>query len=313
MGADSVLVGMRGGTAGDEVAIVGDMDGDGLADIVVADREYRATGDNDQRGAVHLVYGRPSFPARLDLSKSDAILEGDATAGDGDVYVAPAGDVNGDGLADLLVSWPHAVGCRGHPPVVFAAAYLVYGNRQRLVGRRRVGSTAARFDHLDPCAGPGSGLAGVGDLDRDGYEDFAIGLPGPQDGLPGGLGRVFLFYGRPQQIASGPLLKSASAILRGSPKGAIFGFVLAPGGDTDGDGHADFLIGETPGTTFLVRGAARRLAGEIDVSATAARFRALIDAPLFAGTVGDADGDGLSDLVLVDMKASFGGASARLF
>jgi hypothetical protein len=186
------------------LAGVGDVNGDGYADIVVGD-------PNVGTGAAYVYLGSAAGPSRgYNLS-----LQG--TAGSLGISVAGAGDVNGDGYADLLIADRSVETARG-----FGYVYL---------GGPR-GPTDAVLVAL---TGPDGGdlatpsVAAAGDVDGDGYADLLIGSP---DGETGG---AFLYLGGP----FGPTAKP-SVTLRGAD--SAFGTALIGAGDVNGDGYADFVV-----------------------------------------------------------------------
>lgn len=132
---------------------------------------------------------------------------------------APAGDVNGDGVTDLIVGAPldDAAGTDAG-----AATVLSGGD----------GGVLLLLKGSGPGDLFGSSCAGVGDVDGDGRDDLLIGAP--QSNVPGGRGYVRLVSG-----ASGAVLRT----LTGAAAGDQFGAAVAGAGDLDGDGKADVLVG----------------------------------------------------------------------
>src|SRR5690349_945134 len=125
--ADAVLSGAAAGDRTDwAIARTGDVNGDGVPDMAIGAPLADAAGRKDA-GAVYVVFGtRPLAPktALGTLGGAGFVIQG-ATAGDvAGTALAPAGDVNGDGRADLLVGAPHASE-RG--PDGDGAAYVVFG------------------------------------------------------------------------------------------------------------------------------------------------------------------------------------------
>ena len=88
----------------------------------------------------------------------------------------------------------------------------------------------------------GFGVAMVGDMDGDGFADYAIAAPADPAGGPG-AGRVFIYRGGPAHASEGP-----AWVITGQ-SGDLLGSALASAGDLDGDGYADLLIGAPAGTT----------------------------------------------------------------
>jgi hypothetical protein len=174
--------------AGSVVAGLGDVNGDGLADVAVSGREagWRGVGDVGTTTAVFVVFGRRDR-APVDL----AALGGGgfvirAFSGALDIFDGRSvGDVTGDGLADIGVTAVEQMGeDNGHVVVVPG----------------RADSAPVVIDELPAILGTGSmelgrGLAPAGDLNRDGFGDVLLGAPAP--GYPGkpGRGAVFVLYG----------------------------------------------------------------------------------------------------------------------
>jgi hypothetical protein len=155
--------------------------------------------------------------------------------------VADAGDVNGDGFGDVLA---------GAPGDGNGRVYLYYGNA---AGRFRSADWSIEGTQTAAAAGRGArfgaAVAGIGDLNHDGYADFIVGAPQydyvTYAGNTGSLGAVSLFLGSPQ----GPQL---SGFTTGSPSpfSSAYGYRVARGGDIDRNGVGDYLISQ--GRTFML-------------------------------------------------------------
>ena len=272
---------LSGAAAGDRFGAVlagaGDLDCDGLTDLAIG-----APGSSEEAGAVHVFLGA----REPDWSSPDHSLAG-ASAGDGfGAALSGAGDVHGDGCHDLLVGAPGTSGGAG-------AAFLYVGGEGGL-------ATAPGWSLPGQEAGAhlGAAVAGVGDVQGDGWSDFVVGEPFA-DVQDLDQGRVLLFSGS----ATGPSIEPAWTE-PGDEPGLAWGSVLAPAGDTNGDGRADLLVGlpladwhehEDSGRVVLfLGGAAEPIAQDWPLRGYGGDAR--VGASL--GTVGDADGDGYTDFVV---------------
>lgn len=300
--ADSILVGDDFGLTGEAVAML-DLDGDGLDDMLLGNRELREdaagpSGEAGQRGAVYVVYGRSSFASAHDLASADARLVGDR-AGDALGHtLAAVGDVDRDGNVDFIVGAPGF--CSAGPPydpgIERGAAYLVYGRRERLGGDIAIGTLGVRLEGIRSCSGTSVGVGGIGDFDGDGVADFAIAANG--SGVAG-AGRVYLYYGGAARRTGVESVSGADAVLVAPANATVFGATLAAAGDVDRDRDDDLLVSaqlDHQSVIYLVPGTKERLAGEVVLeSVAAATIRARWNLPV-AG-VGDIDADGYGDFV----------------
>ncbi len=169
-----------------------DFDGSGKSDLVASAPEYGA--DFHKTGMVY-VFNDPSGPALMD-SDADVMLEGDGTSSSDNAgaLVGSAGDINGDGFADLMLTAP------GHTQSGYGPGegYLFYGPVSAdlrsvndadawwfgdLAGSRRYGETEGHV-HF-----------GLGDLDGDGYDDFMLPDPYWSTDEVGYLGKLYVFFG----------------------------------------------------------------------------------------------------------------------
>jgi len=213
-----------GDNAGFSVASAQDVDGDGKADVIVgAPGRDRAVGYTDV-GAVYLVSGATGRT----LMRVDGPLPGSTDYGLG-YSVASAGDVNADGLPDVIAGAPSLAVC-GH-----GAAFVLSGTN---------GAVLFRFE--DPTAFSvgcvGRSVAGAGDVNGDGRPDLIVGAPSAY--LVGAArGSALAFSG-----ADGTLIRRFDAE---SAAEYNLGASVAGVGDVNGDGLADVIVG-APGADLAV-------------------------------------------------------------
>jgi hypothetical protein len=166
------IVGLSPAQSADTVAGVGDVDGDGYADLLVNEGYFRKRG-LDYRGGAALIYGR-RLSTRLDLqhlgTRGVRITGGTVNGGPS---VAAAGDVNGDGRPDLLLGAPSVRLAGKRYPT--NSAFVVFGRRYRsTLDLRRLGSRGLRIGGLVGQRIYRPAVAGIGDLNRDGRADVAV-------------------------------------------------------------------------------------------------------------------------------------------
>lgn len=297
------------------IVIAGDLDADGFDDLLFHTMIYTDDFSAPHRGGVYVVYGRPIWADEATI-EPDAVIGVDSDS-QGSFALARAGDVDGDGYADFLIGGYERPACRGqdHPEdAEVGRVYLVYGGPARLSGSVPVADVASTIVDEAPCRGLGVAIASAGDLDGDGYGDFAAGgdanVHWPAD--PPGAGRVYLFYGGPRRLPAISSIASADATLRGRLDVGGFASGLASAGDIDGDGDSELLIAErvdygidkhgeylTNSATYLVAGGIR-LAGDLDATTAPgiATFTGYGLHGVPSAGLGDLDEDGLDDFAL---------------
>jgi hypothetical protein len=288
---------VNGGAGPGSLAFVGDLDGDGRDEIAA----LRSNSDATQTVSVHLRYGGPRPANDLDVlafdqSGADLVLTGLEDVG---FRVAPAGDIDGDGYADLLTG---SGACNTQQEG--AGTYVVYGGPERLRGASSLLEVAA---HFVPGPRPGpefaedvscngvSFMGRAGDLDGDGIDDLVITRVPLQtnDGESHtGTGEgVYVFYGRAQRFSGDVALASADAVFNlAQPLDAL------PVGDVNGDGRADLMVVQETGSYF-VPGTSQRYSGTLDLPSHST-FLADISMDGYLWHPMDLDGDGLNDLLV---------------
>jgi hypothetical protein len=270
-GTQGVVI--QGVAAGDRLRISqirpGDINGDSIDDILLG-AEYADPNGRIDAGQSYVIFGHTTgFPAIFDLSGLFPAAGGDGTEGfvlqgldAGDTAgraSAGAGDVNGDGIRDIIISG-YKGGPDGKPEA--GETYVVYG--------RTTGFPAAfELRSLFPAAG-GNGTqgfvltgvkagdrggfgVGVGDVNGDGRDDLLISghLADPQGRTS--AGEIYVVYGRERNFPATFELRrlfpavggngTEGFVTQGANAGDEFGYTITGVGDVNGDGIDDFLIG----------------------------------------------------------------------
>jgi len=150
--------------------------------------------------------------------------------------VAGAGDVNGDGYADVIVG---AVNY-DNGQTDEGAAFVFLGSASGIASGNPA-TAAAVLESNQSQAGLGISVAGAGDVNGDGYADVVVGAL-PYDNGQTQEGAAFLFLGSGSGIASGNPATAAAQLLS-NQRAAWFGASVGAAGDVNGDGYADVIVG----------------------------------------------------------------------
>jgi Putative metal-binding motif/FG-GAP repeat/FG-GAP-like repeat/HYR domain len=257
---------------GSAVASAGDVNGDGFDDVIVGEPDglFGPSGGPPQwTGQAYLYLGSPSGPTPAPAWVGHAGLLDHFGAS-----VASAGDVNGDGYADVIVGAPADVGAPE------TRAFLFLGSPAGLSATPSWSASSA-----PAIGGFGAAVAGAGDVNGDGYDDLLVGEPNFQGaGCP--LGRAFLYFGS----AQGPLLAPAWVKVGDgdcvNQRPTTFGCTLTRG-DFNGDSFSDIVIGCSRQGSMMFPGSAL---GPVTNPAWN-------QAGYAAGNAGDVNGDHFDDLI----------------
>ncbi len=254
--------------AGRRVSGAGDVNGDGFADLIVG--ANRGDDGGDRAGEAYVVFGSPggTHPRVVDLTNLGAgdgfIIQGDAERDYAGRSVSGAGDVNGDGFADLIV------GASGGDDGGNNAgeAYVVFGKEGGFGSLDSTNRRVVDLTELAPADGfiiqgdanddrAGESVSGAGDVNGDGYADLIVG---GFEGDDGGrrAGEAYVVFGKASGFGSldetnrrvvdlTELALEDGFIIQGDAPGDRAGVSVSGAGDVNGDGFADLIVGASGG------------------------------------------------------------------
>jgi hypothetical protein len=294
---------------GYSVSDAGDVNGDGLADVVVG--AYRET-TGTTSGAVYVLFGKNNS-ATIDVSNlgdSGYKIYNSATTSRLGTSVSQIGDLNGDGLADLLISGATTNG----------RAYVVYGK-----------TTTTDIDLANLTAEQGFSMTGpsdvligkwvsAGDIDGDGIDDIMV-----SNSSSSLVSSTYVVFGKSitsttSTIDLTKIVENGQGLILKGVSGTSFGNSIAYIGDVNGDGKGDMLISasttknetkttQSDGAAYVVYGT--DTAQTIDISTLSASQGYKITGPIptetavtsvqfaqYVGAAGDVNADGIADMII---------------
>ncbi len=303
-------------TAGQAADNAGDVDGDGLDDLILTSPSSDA-GASDG-GTLWLVLGSTvAAGGTISLANADVRIDGSYTASSLGRVAAGLGDIDGDGLDDILVRSLGPVTLPGQGNV---KVYRGLDLTAAAAGSGALDDQDAWFTVEANQAGAVlAGGAGIPDIDGDGRPELTVVAEGLDGGFPG-TGRAVVFFSG--TVAAGGLVTFAAADRRIDAADAADTISDASGvGDVDGDGLGDLVViarghsaapsGRETAVLFLGSQLAPASASTLSIEQHhAVAWAGTTAETLTAATAGDVDGDGASDLVISSGDNSEGGPEA---
>jgi hypothetical protein len=297
---------LRNHQSGYTVSSAGDINGDGFADVVIGAPGNSANLD----GVAYVVYGSDNA---TNVNLGNLGSHGFAITGQSRAFtgssVSHAGDVNGDGFADIIIGSPYA----GAPYV--GAAYVIYGGAQLThVDLTQLNNNGLKIIGAEENGAVGWAVSHAGDINGDGFTDVLVGAPFAGNDRQG---VAYLIYGSNSLTTMTDLdladLGNKGFTITGVNSSTLTSWAMSSAGDMNGDGFDDMIIGapragsETNGITYVVYGGNHLT--HIDLTQLGTQGFQILGPNSASSTgwsvsgAGDINHDGLADIIIAAPNA----------
>jgi hypothetical protein len=283
---------------GYSVSGAGDVNGDGYADVIVGAVGYDS-GQTDE-GAVFVYLGSSSG-----INTSAAcMVESDQQSAMLGASVSGAGDVNGDGFADVIVGGIYYDSGQTDEGAVF----VYHGSASGIDS-----TYDKRVESNQGYALLGWSVSGAGDVNGDGFADVIVGAIWYDSGQPN-EGAAFVYHGSASGINT-----TFDKMVESNQNDASFGISVSGAGDVNGDGFSDIIVGAedyengqtTEGAAFVYLGSASGINTTFDKMVESNQTYASMGNSVSGA--GDVNGDGYSDVIVGAENYDFGKGAAFVY
>jgi hypothetical protein len=307
---------VRRDEAGNDVAGVGDVNGDGYDDFLIG-ASLNDEGSYDG-GQTFLIFGRKTgWSMDQSLANANASFWGEALNDYSGGMLAGAGDINGDGYDDILIGVPN----NDEGSNDAGQAYLIFGKPSGWSMDINLSNVNASFLGEGKNNYFGESLAGAGDVNGDGIDDFIIGAHGNSEAAHY-AGQSYLFFGKKSGWSMDAPCTQANASFWGENPDDYSGRAVSGAGDFNNDGYNDLLIGayynddggSAAGQTYLIYGKKSGWSIDTNLSNADASFwgeDADDRSGETLGCAGDVNGDGYDDILIGAPEDEEGGGGMR--
>ena len=296
---------------GSSVANIGDLDGDGVNDLLVGNFGNDNSGNN--RGATHILFMNSDGTLKSAVKIKDATENGPVLANNDQFGISVEGisDLNGDGVNDFIIgAWKDDGGTPSANDSGNVAILYPDTDGSLVKAKREIKNTTANGPTLSAGDLFGSSVANMGDLDGNGFDDLAIGAPKDDEGGTD-RGAVHIIY-----MKNNGFVSSSEEINSNTANGPDldnvdrFGRSVENIGDLDGDGVNDLAVGadkdDEGGTDrgavhILFMNSDATVKSTVEINDSTTNGPDLDNEDNFGRSVeniGDFDGDGVNDLAV---------------
>ncbi|MGK7939026.1 MAG: hypothetical protein AB4062_02485 [Crocosphaera sp.] len=305
------------------VSDAGDVNGDGIDDLIIGSK-YGDPNGKINAGESYIVFGSAQgFGSSLDLSSLNGgngfVINGIDSNNNAGTSVSGAGDVNGDGIDDLIIG---ASNVSPNAKVYAGQSYIVFGSNQGFGASLELssldGANGFFINGVDLFDLSGSSVSGAGDINGDGIDDLIIGafFADPNDNT--NAGESYVVFGSAQDFGTSLDLSSLNGangfVINGIDGGDLSGTSVSSAGDINGDGFDDLIIGgiyadpdsiTDAGESYIVFGSGNDFQGSLDLSSLDGANGFVINGidsndqtGISVSGAGDVNGDGIDDLII---------------